>query len=218
MILTLVQARFNSNRLQGKSLFKINGKTLTEYVLSAAIKSNSNCVGLIYPKKEENEFKKFDIFKFGGNELNVLDRYYEGVKYFEEKNKIKVDHIIRLTADCPLLFYYPEIINNVIKKHLDEKNDFTHNKGFMSYPSGLDVEIMTKETLDISHQIAKKQEELEHVTIIIKNNPSKFKIGNLPQKIGKSNEFKCKWSIDTFEDFKRVEDVIFLLERMKGNC
>ena len=69
-----------------------------------------------YKKSLENDDVLWDIAKknkilvFRGDDLNVLNRYYECAK------KYKSDPIIRITADCPLIdsFLVDEIINAII--------------------------------------------------------------------------------------------------------
>lgn len=208
MIVTLIQTRMGSKRLPGKCLKEINGISLTEYVILSSLKSE--CVdytGIIYPKKDENsfreKFKNHDIFLFGGDENNVLKRYYDAVKELE-KNK-NVSHIVRLTADCPLLFFYPQIIDTVIQKHLYSNNDYTNNLD--EYPSGVDVEVFTRKTLEKVYKKAKDLRDLEHVTRYIRENKKEFKTGEIKRN-SLLQEFNQKWSIDSIEDFNKVSDLI----------
>lgn len=216
MIACLIQTRMKSTRLPGKCMMKINGIPMVEYVIKAAKKSKLiNRTGIIYPNTKEDEIF-LDIylskcFCFSGSENNVLDRYYKAIKamkYIEKLYFQNISNIIRLTSDCPLLFYHYKLIDKVIKFHIDNKFDFTHNRDKNGYPSGLDIEIMTRKTLEKCWEEAESKEEKEHVTLYIKNNRDKFKIGeyNLPENI----KINSKMSVDTQEDFDKISDIINL--------
>ena len=53
---------------------------------------------------------------FRGSENNVLKRYIEAAE------KFKLDHIVRITADCP--FSDPNLIDKMAKKYLKFKTNF----------------------------------------------------------------------------------------------
>ena len=215
MIICLIQTRIGSTRLPGKCMMNINNIPLTSYVIKAAQKSNLiDLVGIIYPdndkdKKIFSNAYKDECFCFAGSENNVLNRYYNAVKYLHIYKNKNIEHIVRLTSDCPLLYYNPKIIDGVIKIHLQNKNNFTHNKGKNTFPSGLDVEIMDRKTLEIMHEMATSKEDKEHVTLYVKNNPNKFKIGEY--EMNKNIKIN-KVSIDTKEEFEKVSDIINLYE------
>jgi spore coat polysaccharide biosynthesis protein SpsF len=180
---------------------KIDGIPITEYVVKAAMKTkNINDVILAIPdtKKDIPLYKYFkDKVKiFRGSTENVLERYYNTLNYYYDF--IEVDNIIRLTSDCPLLYFHPYIIYKTINYHINNKFDYTNNNG----PSGFDVEVMTSNAFLNNYQNAKTDYEREHVTPYLKNN--KFKIGHYDCGI----DWQGHWSIDTKEDFEKVKEVM----------
>lgn len=223
MIVCLIQARLKSTRLQDKAMLKIAGEPMASYTVKAAqLSKKIDLTGLISPDTKEDKEAFYSYFKdkcytFYGDENNVLKRYYDAVKDIEV-NYEKVTHIIRLTSDCPLHAYNNGLIDKIIKYHIDNGYDFTHNKGKFSYPSGLDVEIMTRETLEKSYTNAEAKDEKEHVTLYVKNNENDFNIGeyNLPEKqnILSSNRH---WSVDTKEDMDKIKEFIELLSIINGD-
>ena len=59
--------------------------------------------------------------------------------------RIPADHVIRLTADCPLAD--PVLIESVFARHLDRGADYTSNVFPRTFPRGLDCEVMTAAAL-----------------------------------------------------------------------
>lgn len=213
MNLCLIQARITSNRLPGKCMMKIMGKTLIDWVIEGVINTNQiNYYGVIVPKEEESFsiLKKYidKCYTFAGSKYNVLNRYYKAVKHHPNYNEIK--NVIRLTGDCPMLGLFPSIIDDTITAHLESKADYTHNRGPNGYCSGLDVEIMKKEVLEELENTVTDIECQEHVTLYIKKYKELFNIKevNCDYRI----RFDKKWSVDTKEDYHMVSDAMKLLK------
>jgi spore coat polysaccharide biosynthesis protein SpsF len=158
----------------------------------------------------ENWALKNGILCFRGSEENVLERYYfAALKY-------NADIIIRVTADDPFKDY--RIIDNAVKLIKQFKYDFVCNNNPVSFPEGLDVEVLTMSSLKKSFQNATSKFEQEHVTQHIHLNKDKFNIFNITNKINLSH---YRWTLDTLEDYNftkliydnlYVENKIFLPE------
>ena len=119
-------------------------------------------------KKEDNKFenisRKHKIQIFRGSEKNVLKRVVDCAK----DNSIKT--VVRITGDCPIID--PKIIDNCIKLHFKNKSDYTTNTLKLSFPDGLDVEVININSLIKSQINSKNQFNIEHVTPYIRK--SKF--------------------------------------------
>jgi spore coat polysaccharide biosynthesis protein SpsF (cytidylyltransferase family) len=91
-----------------------------------------------------------------GSEEDVLDRYYHVA------NLVGADHIVRLTADCPL------IDPNVIDMVIDDSEDFDYcsNVHPETFPDGMDVEVFSFEMLEKAWKVST---EREHVGTAIYN-------------------------------------------------
>ena len=134
--------------------------------------------------------------------------HYSGTLYFFEKNtrqvaKIyKTKSIIRITGDCPLI--EPKIVDRVIK--LFEKNqvDYCSNINPRTFPKGLDVEVFTQKALEYSLKKAKKINDFEHVTTIMRKS-KKIKKANLFSKKKLSN---IRVTLDEKIDFQVIKSVI----------
>ncbi len=148
---------------------------------------------------------RYKITCFSGSLYDVLDRYYWVAQIFTPT------HIVRLTADCPLID--PDLIDATINHHIRGGYDYTRNYG---YPDGLDVEVITFNTLCTAWANATEPFDREHVCPYILNRPEEFKLGRLENEVDLSH---VKISVDTEEDYQKVkrivEDSIQYLKGMK---
>jgi len=180
MIGAIIQARTASTRLPQKVIKKIEGKTVLEQVILRVkkVKGLERIILATTNKREddilESIAKKLNISVFRGSENDVLDRYYQAAKLF------KIDPVIRITADCPLLD--PKVVEKVIDFYLKGNYDYVSNVRPPTFPDGLDVEIFSFETLKKIWKKAKLPSEREHVTAYIGNHPEMFRIGNVTAK------------------------------------
>jgi len=177
MLGAIIQARVSSTRLPQKVIKKIEGKTVLEHLILRA-KKVKNCDKVILAttdKKDDDVLgkiaKELNVLAFRGSENDVLDRYYQAAKLF------KIDPIVRITADCPLLD--PKIVEKVIDFYFSGNYDYISNTHPPTFPDGMDVEIFNFKSLEKSWKKAKLRSEREHVTAYIFKNPKLFKIGNI---------------------------------------
>jgi len=202
MILAILQARVSSTRLPGKVLKPILGmpmifrqierlkhaKKIDKLIVATSVDPSDD--------KLATACHHFGVACYRGNLNDVLDRFYGAAQ------QDKPEHIVRLTGDCPLAD--PEIVDKVIKHHLQGKYDYTSNTIEPTYPDGLDAEIMTYSCLQQMWNQAKKQSEREHVTLFVYNNKELFNIGSVRQTIDLSH---LRWTVDEPEDFMLVEKI-----------
>lgn len=143
-------------------------KTPAKIILATTTKKADNIL--------ERIARKNKISVFRGSEDDVLDRFYQSAK------KFKIDPIVRITADCPVLD--GEVAEEAINFYLKNKNkfDYISNVRPPTYPDGLDVEVFSFASLEKSWQEAKLKSEREHVTPYITKHPETFKIGNITRK------------------------------------
>jgi spore coat polysaccharide biosynthesis protein SpsF (cytidylyltransferase family) len=203
-IAAIIQARMTSTRLPGKVLMKIEGKpTLWHVINRLKFSKKLNDIILAIPDTKENsvleEFAKDNAIKFfRGSEKDVLSRYYETAK------KFKVDVIVRITSDCPLID--PRIVDLVIKKHLNSNVDYTSNTLERTFPRGLDVEVFNFEAFRRVYKEAKENYQREHVTPYIYEHPDIFKLQNVEAK-GKLKHPELRLTVDTKEDLQLIREI-----------
>jgi len=196
MVLAIVQARMSSSRLPGKVLKTINDKPILAYEIER-IKRSKKIDKLILAtsiNEDDNPLeelaKDLSIECFRGDLKNVLKRFYDCATLYN------ADVIVRLTGDCPVID--PQIIDEVIELHTKSKSDYTSNTLYRTFPDGLDVEVLSYDTLKTVYTNANSKEDLEHVTKYIHTNKEKFKLQNFQNEIDYSY---IRWTLDTIDDF-----------------
>ena len=218
-----------STRLPGKIMLPLIGKpvlyrvierildsrTVDKIIIATTIKPNNDCVVSVA--------KEMKVDYYRGSEEDVLSRYYESA------TKFKLDIVIRITSDCPLID--PDIIDEMVKKFkkINMKNrrcDYLSNVIKRTFPRGLDVEIFWYDVLKRVYNEAKESYQREHVTPYIYENPKIFNLRNFEQTIDYSH---YRWTLDEGDDYSliskiykklyysnpkfRYKDIISLLEK-----
>ena len=190
-----------STRLPEKIFKKINGLTVLECLLEQLSYSKllTNKIIATSTKTEDDlivnfaKSNKIDFFR--GQELDVLDRYYQCAKKFNLKN------IVRITSDCP--FIDPTIIDKVLSIYKSGNYDYVSNFYKNRCPSGFEVEVFSFSCLE-SSWIKANGDEREHVTKFIYNNPKYFKIGSFDNDKSYDN---LHLSVDTEHDLKLISSL-----------
>jgi spore coat polysaccharide biosynthesis protein SpsF len=196
----VIQARSKSKRLPNKVFRKIDKTNSMLDYLIIRLKNvfDKNKIIIAHPKSE-TKFqlfsKKHEINSFSGSENNVLKRYYVTAK------KFKLDIIIRITSDCPLVD--PKLIKKMLIYFKKKKFDYLSNTlppKKSNWPDGSDIEIFNFRLLEKKISSNLNQEDKEHVTNFIWKNPKKFKLKIFASK---KNLSEYKYSVDYIEDIKR---------------
>lgn len=207
MISIIIQARLGSSRLPGKILKKIGDKSALEYLIDRLKKSRlaEQIIVATTNKKIDQKIvdvvKKLKINSFIGDELDVLNRYYECAK------KYKSSIIVRVTSDCP--FSDPDLIDDMINFYIKNNYDYISNTTPLTeshWPDGSDVEIFSYKALVRANNESTDKKEREHVTFYFWKNPnSNFKTYNY--KFINENLSKYRFTLDYQEDLIVVNKI-----------
>jgi len=198
------QARMTSSRLPGKVLLTANGITVLEYHLKRLAWSNIP----VYVATTVNDSDQpitsltqlLGIPHYCGDEHNVLQRFYECAVHF------KLDVIIRVTSDCPLIDGYLVAEGSHQYQKLKDKNAYYSNVLLRTYPRGLDFEIFSFELLRMAYLNANENQDKEHVTPYIHQNKSKtVAIHNFTSTEDHSD---LRWTLDTVDDWKLIKTLL----------
>ena len=195
-IAIFLAARSGSKRLPNKHFLKINSSLRVIDLCILRLKK-TKLVNKIFlcttKKKEDDKFKdvcklnKIELFR--GSTNNVAKRIIDCAK----ENSIKT--IVRITADCPIID--PKLIDECIKLHFKKKSDYTSNILNLTFPDGLDVEVIDLNILVKSQKISKSKYNKEHVTFFVKKSKL-FKKHNYKNFIDYSNR---RWTLDNLKDY-----------------
>ena len=148
---------------------------------------------------------------FRGSENNVLKRYIEAAE------KFKLDHIVRITADCP--FSDPNLIDKMAKKYLKFKYDYVSNVNPPSFPNGFDIEIFSLKLAKKSLEVFKNKKNKEHVTYAIRDKKMskilKVKSFNFLCDINLNHNRLTLDNIDDYKVLKKLANKININDKWK---
>ncbi len=172
-IVAIIQGRMGSRRLPGKIMLHIKKRPLLEWVI-LRVRQSKLIDEIIVATSDRsinnpvvNLCKKLNVRCFMGSENNVLKRFYYAAA------GVNADIVIRITGDCPLID--AAIIDEMVKRHLKNNNQYTANNTTNSYPRGFDLEVINFETLKLMFKKARSKYHKEHVTTFIYDYPKRFK-------------------------------------------
>ena len=200
--MAFLQGRMGSNRLPGKTLMKIHGRSILERAIGRLQASPvvDAVVVLTTRIKEDDaiaaECERLGVSFYRGPEDDVLARFYEASKIF------KPEIVIRATADNPLI----EIgsMERIVAALRESGFDYCMEKDL---PYGAATEAVTAAALARTHAEASEPRHLEHVTLYIKEHPDKFRVLLIdPPTDVRRPEFRV--TVDTPEDFAIMEQLI----------
>jgi spore coat polysaccharide biosynthesis protein SpsF len=201
----VTQARTGSSRLPGKVLNQFCGVPLLQFQIDLIRTYNFEHIIVVATTTNHDDQKIVELCKqintecFLGSENDVFDRYCSVAEYY------KFDHIVRLTADNPLVSY--SIINEAISSHLTNSPDLTSTRELVTdrtikrhVPKGLSIDIINCKTLLSVDSEKLNKFEKEHVIPVFYN--GKFQVNIIKQNFKYNDDL----SIDTLDDFNRVQN------------
>lgn len=198
MILAIVQARMSSTRLPGKVLKDVLGKPMILRQLERIERSKLIDRVIVATSEESSDdilaetLTSAGVEVFRGSLDDVLSRFQA------LRKKYNPEHIVRLTADCPLTD--PEVIDGIIAQHRESGADYTSNVIARTFPRGLDAEVFTVAALDRLSELDLSEPEHEHVTLGFYKRPDEFSLTNFAQH--PENFSHLRWTVDNPEDYE----------------
>lgn len=205
-VVCITQARMTSERLPGKVLKKILGKTVLEYHLERMklVPSVDEVVVATTVNDADNPIvelcEQTDTACYRGSEPDVLSRYYDAAKQFN------ADVVMRVTSDCPLLD--PVEAGKVLQLYLDNLGRYDYVSNFVNertYPRGMEAEVFSFRVLEEASREASEPRDREHVTMFIYTRPERYRLGTV--RYG-SDESRYRLTVDTGADFELVGKII----------
>lgn len=141
------------------------------------------------------EEKGYPVFR--GSERDVLDRYYQAARQFG------LDVIVRITSDCPLID--PALVDEMIDIHLaaPDRYDLITNRHPLTFPDGLDVDVMSLGSLTTAWTNATTHEQREHTI------PYFWQAGlRVLNVTSHENLFHThRWTLDYPEDYSLIKSI-----------
>ena len=128
MVVAIIQARMGSTRLPGKSSHLLAGISILEHIinrLQEVLEIDRIQLATTQAKTETPLIeiaKNLNIPVFQGSEDNLLKRFIDCAKFY------KLNTVIRLTADCPLID--PYLVKDFFNYQLNKNLDYWKNKKY----------------------------------------------------------------------------------------
>lgn len=199
----IVQARFSSQRLPGKVLRPLCGKPVLAHLLDRLGRCAALDLVAVATSSERSDDAVAEFCAGAGIGCHrgplddVLARFVEAAAHFE------LDGVVRLGGDSPLLD--PALVTHAVKTFRRGNWDLVTNVQIRSFPKGQSVEVISAAALAQAAAKARSASEREHVTPYLYAHPESFRIRNLVARVPRP---ALQLSIDTAEDFARVEAII----------
>ena len=207
MIAAIIQARMGASRFPDKVMKIIVGKPMLWHQINRLKKSELiekiiiATTNKIQDRTIVDFAKENNILYFAGSEEDVLDRFYYSAK------KFKVETIVRITADCPLID--PLLVDMIINFYIDNKNQYDIVNNGTTYPDGvLETEVFSFNILKKTWKNAKLSSEREHVTSYIWKNPEMFRQATVENSKDLSH---LRLAVDYEKDFKLIKTIFLNL-------
>ena len=200
-VVAIVQARMGSTRLPKKVMKLINGVPMIELLLARLSRSKKiDKIVLATSEDPLNQTLIDHVSGLGfvceqGSENDVLERYVDVAE------KHAADIIVRITGDCPLVD--PQLVDECISRFHQENVDYLTNTLILSYPDGLDIEVVRFSALRKALQESSKPFDREHVTPYVRES-GLFSTFSYEHDEDLS---ELRWTVDDFEDFEVISHV-----------
>ncbi len=194
MLGAIIQARLGSTRLPAKVMLKLpSGECMLERIINQAKQSKYiKKVIIVSPKYD----KLLESIVIGcGAEISFANHKARDVlaEYLQAIETYGLTTVVRITSDCPMLT--TEIIDSVVKAHLDSGVDYTYNhhdydgtKG-----DGVDVEVFEVKAL------YNTTSDYEHVT-------SNLRLGDSVNILNPPDI--DSFSVNTLEDYIKLYKIM----------
>ncbi len=177
-VTAIIQARMDSTRLPQKVLLPLAGRPVLSWVARAAQLSGvcDHVVVATTEQPADDVIVKFcaeeGLACIRGSEDDVLDRFVTALDTYPAET------VVRLTADCPMVD--PGVIAQAVSafQAVSDSVDYLSTVLTRSLPHGLDVEVVSAQTLRIIHHVAKGVHRV-HVTSAIYTNPHLYRVAGL---------------------------------------
>ncbi|MDQ7778791.1 MAG: NTP transferase domain-containing protein [Planctomycetota bacterium] len=208
MLGAIVQARMGSTRFPGKTLYRVAGKPLLEYLLERL----AHCSGLdavVVATSTENAdtpiadyCMEHGVAVCRGHLTNVAARFAQAL------DEHRFDAFVRVSADSPLLDQ--RLVDKAAALFGSGNFDLVTNVQERTFPRGQSVEVVRADVFRSTVKLMREPEDLEHVTRYFYQHATAFRIHNFRSERDYGD---MQMSVDTEADMRSFEAIV---ARMSG--
>ena len=205
-VVCVIQTRMGSTRLPGKVLLDLQGKPMIQQIIdrvSDAKTIHHIVIGITALPEDDAIIKVVDGYRSNvsvfredpARPRDLLDLYYQAAKHAH------ADIVVRVTSDCPLID--PEILDRLVQMLIDQPEvEYTSNVlGELTFPRGLDAQVIRFKTLERIWNESKDPEDREHVTLYLRKHPELFKTDKITHE---PNLAFHRWTVDDPRDYELI--------------
>lgn len=173
----IIFSRMDSNRLPGKALIDISGRSLLGRVIDRAkkVQGISHIIVATSSRSIDDPIaslaKSEGINYYRGSLEDVAGRALDACKAFG------LNKFARICGDRP--FFDPELVSNLLKIHNELNIDIVTTMFPRTYPPGLTTEIISAESLEFALSQTTDPDDREHVTNFFYRESKIFSIHNV---------------------------------------
>lgn len=206
-IVAVIQARVGSSRLPGKVLLPLRGRPLLERMLSRVAHARElDEVVVATTRLAADDSIRALMASLGvrcvsGDPTDLVDRHLAAAR------ATNADAIVKIPSDCPLID--PTVIDQTVGYFRSQfpRFAFVSNLHPPTWPDGNDVEVMSREALEITVREATRPFEREHTTPFIWDQPARFALGNVTWSTGLDLSASHRLTLDYPEDYALISTV-----------
>ncbi len=202
----IILCRYNSRRLPGKILKKINGKPILQYIIER-LQTAVNPDSIVIATSEEETDDPIESYcinnninHFRGSLENVSGRFLACAEHYG------FDFATRINGDN--FFMDASTLKEMIKITRTGKYNFVSNLKGRTFPKGMSIEIVRTDFYKDKFQQFSLNDDFEHVTLNLYQNESEsdkfyhYKNTQCPEAGG------IQLAIDDQDDFHLAEQII----------
>ena len=201
-VAVILQARTGSSRLPSKVLADVAGRPMLAFMVerlqSCKLVDRLILATTDLPADEPLVDLGFslglDVVR--GSQQDVLARFALAAA------RTDAPILVRVTGDCPLVD--PDLLSEIVDDFRAQNVDYLSNCVPPTYPDGLDVEVFTRESLQIAQQECCDLAQREHVTPWIRDS-GKFRLAS---KMHGQDLSSLRWTVDEPEDLQVIRAVV----------
>jgi len=199
----VVQARMSSARLPGKILMPLAGKALLERLVERLRRVEPGLPIVVATSRapEDDAVEALARSLAVGCHRGALEDV--AARLVEAARAGGFSAFVRANSDSPLLD--PALVGQARDIYQEGACDLVTNVFPRSFPKGMSVELIAVPALERVLESTAEAQDREHVTRFIYANPGRFRIRNFAARRPCPD---LQLSIDTREDFERVENCI----------
>lgn len=206
----IILCRYNSSRLPGKILKKIQGKAILQYIVDSLLEltDNENIVVATSGEDIDNPIAEYckvqNIQVFRGDLNNVSKRFLDCA------GKYEFDYATRINGDN--IFVDQNTISEMLSIAKTGEYDFVSNVKNRTFPKGMSVEMVKTSHYNEMYSNFSTPDDFEHVTINLYNNDKNknyYYFYNQRCKEAAGLQF----AVDTQDDFELAKQIIVELKK-----